>query len=238
VIFADTFAMSPSGIVAVQEYGSSSRRWPRSVSTKITALLVSGVFGLGVLGVSTAARGQVASPAGAGAVPAASSTAPAPGAAPPATTSGQTIAYGDMKGFYEREVTWDLNLEGGWGRAFGDASRPVGFGRVRGGVLWVHEPWYTSVGLFYDLSSFTPATFGIQTEQMQLTSGLWVQAGAGVDVQPRPMVMAGLGWSIFGVEIQYRDFGSVRDVNTGAAVYGTLRVPVSIIARVFRTRHP
>jgi hypothetical protein len=152
-------------------------------------------------------------------------------------TSGPAVAYGDMKGFYDHEVTWDLNLEGGWGRAFGDSSRPVGFGRVRGGVLWVHEPWYSSAGLFYDFSSFTPATFGVQIEQMHLTTGLWVQVGGGVDVQPRPMVMAALGWSLFGAELQYRDFGSVRDVNAGVAIYATVRIPVSIIARVFRVRH-
>jgi hypothetical protein len=40
VLFADTFAIPTSGVVAVREYGSSPRRWPRSVSTKITALLV------------------------------------------------------------------------------------------------------------------------------------------------------------------------------------------------------
>jgi len=40
VPFGDTFAIPPSGIVTVQEYGSSSRRRARSVSTKITALLL------------------------------------------------------------------------------------------------------------------------------------------------------------------------------------------------------
>src|SRR5260221_10694545 len=38
-LFADTFAIPPSGIVTVQEYGSSSRRRARSVSAKIARLL-------------------------------------------------------------------------------------------------------------------------------------------------------------------------------------------------------
>jgi hypothetical protein len=40
VIFADPFAIRAPGVVAVREYGSSPRHTARSVSTKITALLV------------------------------------------------------------------------------------------------------------------------------------------------------------------------------------------------------
>jgi hypothetical protein len=46
VLFADTFAIPASGVVAVREYGSSPRRRPRSVSTKIAALLAL-VFSVG-----------------------------------------------------------------------------------------------------------------------------------------------------------------------------------------------
>jgi hypothetical protein len=39
VFFADTFAIPASGVVAVQEYGSSPRHRARSVSTKTTGIL-------------------------------------------------------------------------------------------------------------------------------------------------------------------------------------------------------
>jgi len=126
-----------------------------------------------------------------------------------------------------QEVTWDANIEGAFGRAFGDLhARTVSFGRVRGGVLWAHGEWFTSLGAFYDLSNFTPGTFGIQLEQMHLQSGMWIQIGAGVDVQPRAMGMLSVGWSVLGVEAQYRAFG---DGGIGPAIFGKLRIPIGII---------
>jgi hypothetical protein len=37
MLFADPFAIPPSGVVTVHEHGSSPRQRARSVSTKITA---------------------------------------------------------------------------------------------------------------------------------------------------------------------------------------------------------
>ncbi|WP_394823845.1 hypothetical protein [Pendulispora albinea] len=131
-------------------------------------------------------------------------------------------------------VTWDANLEGGFGRAFGDIhARTVSFGRLRGGILWVHGQWFTSVGAFYDLSNFTPGTFGIQVEQMHLTSGFWIQAGGGIDVEPRAMGMLSVGWSVIGVEAQYRSYG---DAGIGPAVFGKLRIPIGVIGFALANR--
>ncbi len=186
------------------------------------------------------ALAQSAPPAAAPA-PAPPASAPAASAAPaasshssaPAATSPASVAVGlDQLGGHA--VTWDANLEGGFGRAFGDLHpRTVSFGRFRAGVLWAHGEWFTSVGAFYDLSNFTPGTFGIQLEQMHLQSGMWIQVGAGVDVQPHPMGMLSVGWSVLGVEAQYRTFG---DGGIGPAIFGKLRIPIGIIGYALANR--
>ncbi|WP_394844136.1 hypothetical protein LZC95_44670 [Pendulispora brunnea] len=131
-------------------------------------------------------------------------------------------------------VTWDANIEGGFGRAYGDNhARTVSFGRIGGGVMWVHGQWFTMGRVFYDLSNFTPGTFGVQIEQMHLSSGVWIQAGGGVDVEPRPMGMLAVGWSVLGVEAQYRSFG---DGGIGPAIFGKLRIPIGVIGFALANR--
>ena len=141
---------------------------------------------------------------------------------------------GDPDSIGEHLVTWDANLEGAYGRAFGENyARTMGFVRGRGGVLWIHGPWYSSAGAFYEWSNITPATFGVQIEQMHLSTGAWIQLGAGIDIEPRPMGTLSLGWSLFGVEAQYRTYG---DAGEGAAVFGKLRIPIGVIAHALATQ--
>jgi hypothetical protein len=161
-------------------------------------------------------------------------SAPAPASPAPAPPAAASAAAMSIDQIGPQEITWDANLEGGFGRAFGDIhARTVSFGRVRGGVLWAHGEWFTSLGAFYDLSNFTPGTFGIQLEQMHLQSGMWIQIGGGVDVQPRAMGMLAVGWSVLGVEAQYRAFG---DGGIGPAIFGKLRIPLGIIGYALRHR--
>ncbi|MDC3952460.1 hypothetical protein [Polyangium jinanense] len=134
--------------------------------------------------------------------------------------------------------TWDANVEGGLGALFEDRAHLSGFGRVRGGFLRVDErsvsePRFLALGLTYELSDFSPATFGIEVETLGLASGAWLQLGALVDVQPRPGAKLALGWSLFGVEGQVR---WDKDDGVVWAAYGKLRVPVGILGWALSSR--
>ncbi|MDI1478159.1 hypothetical protein [Polyangium sp. y55x31] len=134
--------------------------------------------------------------------------------------------------------TWDANVEGGIGALFEDRVHLSGFGRVRGGFLRVDErsvaePRFLALGLTYELSDFSPATFGIEVETLGLASGTWLQLGALLDVQPRPGAKLALGFSLFGVEGQVR---WDKDDGVVWAAYGKLRVPVGILGWALSSR--
>lgn len=171
--------------------------------------------------VDTAALPQ---PTGAPAAPTAETPA-APPSAEPAPRRHPT-----------RELTWDLNLEGGVGKRFLDGEGLGGFGRIRAGLLHIDEsdiasPRLLALGLTYDLSDFEPATFGIQGELISVGSGLWAQVGGMIDTEPRPGFMGALGWSLFGAEAQVR-----WDEPHGATfgLYGKVRIPISVILYALR----
>jgi hypothetical protein len=132
--------------------------------------------------------------------------------------------------FKKPTLGWDVNLEGGYGRYFADPAERFGFARARAGLLYSVDPLFYAVGITYDWSNLTAATFGLQAEVMHIESGLWAQAGALLDTQVHPGVMGSVGWSIFGAEIQYRKFDPN---NWGPVVVGKLRIPVTFIAKAF-----
>lgn len=136
---------------------------------------------------------------------------------------------------YLHANTWDLNLEGAIGRFYGDSNAWTGFGRVRAGALFIREPLYLALGATYEISNLQKATFGIQGEVLHLDMGFWAQGGGLLDVSGHPGGMLALGWSLFGVEGQVRDYDGR---GTGAAVYAKIRFPISIIARLFTSRSP
>ncbi|NUQ76044.1 MAG: hypothetical protein HUU21_21095 [Polyangiaceae bacterium] len=170
-------------------------------------------------------------PAPTGATPAGQTAAP-PSAGPDAPIKVEPR----YKGRTSRYITWDANIEGALGYSFEGDHHLSGFGRVRGGLLFVNEediqaPAFRAVGLTYEISEFTPATFGLQAEFLSLNSGAWIQAGAMIDIQPRPGFMLGAGLSLLGVEAQVR-----WSEGDGAfiAVYGKLRIPLGIIGVALR----
>ena len=122
--------------------------------------------------------------------------------------------------------TIDLNLEGGVGRFFGDPKATYGFGRARAGVMFARWPVFTMIGATYEYNGLSPATFGVQGELLQLSAGIWGQLGATVDVHGKPGGMVALGFSVIGVEAQYRGY---EDKEYGFAVLGKLRVPVGVL---------
>src|SRR5262249_44010576 len=114
-------------------------------------------------------------------------------------------------------------------------GRLSGFGRIRGGLLFIDEhdlqaPMFYALGVFYDVSDLTPATFGLQAEALSINSGFWAQVGAMIDVQPRPGFMASVGWSVVGIEGQLRWDKDKPTNGPEWALYGKLRIPIRVIA--------
>lgn len=173
--------------------------------------------------------------------PASEPAAPAPPAAvsaapttpaPAAPAVSPELAAATASGLnYERDTTWDLNLEGGYGRFFSDPAKNTGFVRARGGVLFIRNSTYRALGITYEYSALSPAAFGVQGEVLNLELGLWTQLGGFVDVSGHFGAQLAAGWSLFGVEGQYR---AVQDRGSGFAVFGKLRLPISIIARALK----
>ena len=126
---------------------------------------------------------------------------------------------------YTRD-TIDLDLEGGIGRHFGDPDRPVRFARARVGVMFARWPVFTMIGATYEYNNLSPATFGVQGELLHLSGGVWGQIGAMMDTHGKAGGLVSLGFSIIGVEAQYRGY---EDNAYGVAVLGKLRIPIGVI---------
>lgn len=157
------------------------------------------------------------------AVAAASSKSPT-GAAPRIPAGGFEL---------DRATTWDLDIEGAIGRYFGSSDRWTGLVRARGGVLFVRDPVYDSIGATFECSSLSKATFGIQVEVSRIDAGFWAQAGALLDVTARPGAMLSGGWSIFGLEGQVRSYAGL---GFGVTVFAKVSIPIGIVAHVLGTR--
>jgi len=143
----------------------------------------------------------------------------------PDTPAGLAIAAG--LGPRERATTWDMNIDLGYGRVFSDPGHWSTFGRVRAGVLHVHDTIYLALGATYDLSSLSPATFGVQGEFLHLESGFWLQLGGFIGTPgARPGGMAAVGFSLLGIEAQARSYD---DLGSVGAVYLKVRIPIGVL---------
>lgn len=150
-----------------------------------------------------------------------------PNPPPPAVLAGNMVPR-------ERVLTWDLNVDGAYGRLFSEPDgRWTMFGRVRAGVMYIRDSLYFSLGPTYEISKLQTATFGLQGEVMHIETGLWCQLGALVDVAPHPGFMAAAGWSLFGIEFQAREYDTYG-IGEAPAVYGKIRIPIGVIARAFK----
>lgn len=132
-----------------------------------------------------------------------------------------------------RVTTWDLNLDAGYGAVIDTPeNRPSWFLRTRAGVLHAHDDWFYSAGLTYDIvkvfrvGGYDATNFGLQLEALHVQYGVWGQVGGLVDFTGHGGVTAAVGWSLFGVEYQARTY---EDLGPVMAVYGKIRIPVSII---------
>lgn len=160
-----------------------------------------------------------------------SSPGPAvPGPPPPPPDPAKQAADRRSADEHYYANTIDLNLEGGAGRHFGDDGKTVGFGRARVGLMLARWPVFTMIGATYEYSNLAPGAFGIQGELLHLSAGFWGQLGAEIDTHAKGGVMAALGFSVVGVEAQYRGYETDSGgLVTGFAVLGKIRVPLGVI---------
>ncbi len=206
-----------------------------------------------VFATSSLARGQGAPAALASASVAAdssgSSSAPLPSASAPASAQAPSSAgsserppiaklpnpASSYRGIpRDRGIGWDLNIEGAYGSLLGEVDRDskgTGFGRIRAGVLFANEPFYYAIGPTFETSNLAGATFGLQGEVVNIGSGLYLQAGGLVDSHAKLGALGAIGWSLFGVEYQYRSY---EDLGSVSAVYAKIRIPISMIYRAVK----
>jgi hypothetical protein len=135
---------------------------------------------------------------------------------------------------YYRATTLDFDVQLGGGYFFGGPGRGVGFVRARAGVLFASWPIFFSLGTTYELNNLSAATYGLQAEVMFIDSGFWAQAGPMVDGHGQFGGMLSVGWSLFGVEAQYRGYDDVLfDRGThdgyGFALLGKVRIPIGFL---------
>ncbi|HQP38803.1 MAG TPA: hypothetical protein PLI95_26645 [Polyangiaceae bacterium] len=135
----------------------------------------------------------------------------------------------------DRGIGWDLNIDGAYGTLLGEVDRDskgTGFGRIRAGVLFANEPFYYALGPTFETSNLAGATFGLQGEVVNIGSGLYAQIGGLVDSHAKLGAMGALGWSLFGVEYQYRSY---EDLGNVSALYAKVRIPISMIYRAVKS---
>jgi hypothetical protein len=131
-----------------------------------------------------------------------------------------------LEDLYEKENTFDANIDGGGGAAFGSSAEGMGFIRGRAGLMIVRAPWFYMVGPTAEWSNIAGVAFGGQGEVMHLTSGFWTELGGQVDLHGKPGGNLSVGWSMVGVEGQVR---GTQDLGTAVTVLAKLRIPLGVI---------
>jgi hypothetical protein len=96
--------------------------------------------------------------------------------------------------------------------------------------MFARWPVFKMIGATYDWNTLSPASFGVQGELLHLSGGVWGQVGANIDVSGRPGANLAFGFSVLGVEGQYRGY---EDSTYGFAVFGKVRIPIGVILYAF-----
>lgn len=125
-----------------------------------------------------------------------------------------------------RFTTWELSFEGGPGLSWNPGLTVRGLVRARVGVLRVDNDWHYSGGVIAEWRNPNVVAVGMQGEVMNLEKGFWGQGGFVMDVTPevRPGLIASVGYSLLGVELQARP--TVVSSPAEIALYLKLRLPL------------
>jgi hypothetical protein len=154
--------------------------------------------------------------------------------APPALVNPHKPGMATPDDMDPKGIILDLNLEGGIGRHFGDPAKTIGFARARAGITLLGFPTFKSIGLTYEFNNESYAAFGLQAEITHIPSGFWGQFGGMLDTHGKGGGMAAVGFSLVGVEAQYRNYAAS---DFGFAVFAKLRVPVGVLLYAVRANH-
>jgi hypothetical protein len=157
-------------------------------------------------------------------------SAPA-GMSSPTPEARTPIAFIGAPSGYRRATTWDLNIDGALGSTLGAEHALAGLGRIRAGALLFRDANVFALGLTYEYSNLEKATWGGQVEYISDNSGLWLELGALVDMQPRLGAMTAVGYSLLGIELQLRSFEAT---GTTFVAYAKLRIPIGFLAYELR----
>ncbi len=146
------------------------------------------------------------------------------------------VRYANPNDFY-RATRFDLDISIGGGYFFGGPGRGVAFTRVRSGIMFAGWPLILSLGVTGELNNLSAATYGLQAELLHIETGLWAQVGPSVDGHGQFGGMVSVGWSIFGVEAQFRGYDDVifdRGTHDGYAfaLMGKIRIPIGFVSYI------
>lgn len=125
-----------------------------------------------------------------------------------------------------RGITWDVQLEGGIGLQLADDVVFIGFGRLRGGLLWLLEPWLLFAGVTGEVGRLANYGVGAQLEVAHTENGMSGQLGMTYADGARGIFHASVGYALLNLEWQH-DFGGRYASN---ALFLKLRVPIGALA--------
>lgn len=122
-------------------------------------------------------------------------------------------------------MSWDFQYEQGFVLNHVDQFSRRWFGRVRAGMIYVHEPWIIALGAVLEGAGVPSLAYGLQIEVTHLWQGFWGQATVSLDADAHVFSALSAGWSLLGFEWQRRlsDGGSLRN-----AYLLKIRVPLGI----------
>jgi hypothetical protein len=120
-------------------------------------------------------------------------------------------------------ISWDIQLEVGYGFHTWRKVDQLFYGNLRAGVLLVREPIYAAAGAIFTLGGITSMGGGAQVELTHLWSGFWGQVGLECGERSRWVFSLATGWSVIGLEWQQG-----LNVENATGLFIKMRIPIGI----------
>lgn len=125
----------------------------------------------------------------------------------------------------DRRLFPDLQIEAGGGiQLRGDLDRHY-LARLRLGAILPVDPWIFGAGLTGEVGGAVELGMGAVLDAIHLESGFSLEVGMAFGRAEGALFRAGIGWSIFGVEVQHLFAPAPID-----ALFFKIRVPLGILA--------
>ena len=145
----------------------------------------------------------------------------------PVPAHGNPVAPADWNGMGRYQNTWDLELGGSLGAAFGE-SEVVFAGAVEGrlGALWLRGTSFHALGVITGWMQGLGPWSGVEMDWSSTRTGLWMQLATGWSLEERLVGKVAAGFSLFGVDAR---LVSGQDAPTEWLLFGHVRVPVRLL---------